>query len=149
MTLALAQSFIDAKDKTKDKDAHIRQVQLNSVRYYLDWIFKGRFSSASHAWDTGMSTRRSLTLWKGGMWRDDSEWRDDAAAHFDETQKKVVGHLDKENASSNIDGETTISVSWRGGGDIKDATVTDWTLDTLKRVAMEFPEHVMACPMRT
>jgi hypothetical protein len=57
--------------------------------------------------------------------------------------------LDKQNAHSEIDGETTITVSWRGGGDIKDATVTDWTVDTLKRVAMEFPEHVMACPMRT
>jgi hypothetical protein len=57
--------------------------------------------------------------------------------------------IDKQDTSSNIDGETTIAVSWRGGGDIKDATVTDWTLETLKRVAMEFPEHVMACPMRT
>ncbi|KAJ7195812.1 hypothetical protein GGX14DRAFT_674473, partial [Mycena pura] len=57
--------------------------------------------------------------------------------------------LHKDNAKSEIDGETTISVSWRGGGDIKDATVTDWTLETLKPVAMEFPEHVMACPMRT
>ncbi|KAJ7258577.1 hypothetical protein C8J57DRAFT_1073542 [Mycena rebaudengoi] len=57
--------------------------------------------------------------------------------------------IDKQDTSSNIDGETTIAVSWRGGGDIKDATVTDWTLETLKRVAMEFPEHVMACLMRT
>ncbi|KAF7344070.1 hypothetical protein MVEN_01696600 [Mycena venus] len=35
------------------------------------------------------------------------------------------------------------------GGDIKDESVTDWTFATLKAVAMEFPEHVMACPMRT
>ena len=51
--------------------------------------------------------------------------------------------------SKNIEGETTISVAWIGGGDIKDAKVTDWTLETLKAVALEFPEHVMACPMRT
>ncbi|KAF7328408.1 hypothetical protein MVEN_02556500 [Mycena venus] len=57
--------------------------------------------------------------------------------------------VDKSNSSSNIDGETTISVSWKGGGDIKDAEVSDWTLASLKAVAMEFPEHVMACPMRT
>ncbi|KAF7343734.1 hypothetical protein MSAN_01954000 [Mycena sanguinolenta] len=68
---------------------------------------------------------------------------------FSGIQVSASASLDKEDSKSNIDGETTISVSWRGGGDIKDATVTDWTLDTLKRVAMEFPEHVMACPMRT
>jgi hypothetical protein len=57
--------------------------------------------------------------------------------------------VDKSDSSSNIDGETIISVSWKGGGDIKDAEVSDWTLASLKAVAMEFPEHVMACPMRT
>ncbi|KAF7341631.1 hypothetical protein MSAN_02060600 [Mycena sanguinolenta] len=68
---------------------------------------------------------------------------------IDGIQVSAKASLDKEDSNNNTDGETTISVSWRGGGDIKDATVTDWTLDTLKRVAMEFPEHVMACPMRT
>ncbi|KAF8212688.1 hypothetical protein K438DRAFT_1662231 [Mycena galopus ATCC 62051] len=68
---------------------------------------------------------------------------------FSAVQVSGEGAIDKQDTSSNIDGETTIAVSWRGGGDIKDATVTDWTLETLKRVAMEFPEHVMACPMRT
>ncbi|KAF7317696.1 hypothetical protein MKEN_00857300 [Mycena kentingensis (nom. inval.)] len=57
--------------------------------------------------------------------------------------------VDKQDLSSSIDGETTISVSWKGGGDIKNGDVSDWTLQTLKAVAMEFPEHVMACPMRT
>lgn len=55
----------------------------------------------------------------------------------------------KENSSVDIDGETTISVSWRGGGEIKDKTVTDWTLKSLKDVAMAFPEHVMTNPLRT
>ena len=60
---------------------------------------------------------------------------------------EAKGGVKKEN--KNIDGETTISVSWTGGGDIKDGDVKDWTLETLKAVALEFPEHVMACPMRT
>jgi hypothetical protein len=55
----------------------------------------------------------------------------------------------KTNFESSYEGETTISVSWTGGGDIKDESVTDWTFASLKAVAMEFPEHVMACPMRT
>ncbi|CAK5273697.1 unnamed protein product [Mycena citricolor] len=59
------------------------------------------------------------------------------------------GALAKTDASKEMQGETTIAVSWKGGGDIKDATVMDWTLESLKSVAMEFPEHVMACPMRT
>ncbi|CAK5267431.1 unnamed protein product [Mycena citricolor] len=59
------------------------------------------------------------------------------------------GALEKKDASKGIEGETTIAVSWKGGGDIKDATVSDWTLSSLKSVAMEFPEHVMACPLKT
>ncbi|KAK7435786.1 hypothetical protein VKT23_019484 [Stygiomarasmius scandens] len=59
------------------------------------------------------------------------------------------GKVEKNSGEMNIDGETTIAVSWRGGGDIKDEKVEDWTLATLKAVAMEFPEKVMACPMRT
>ncbi|KAJ7268391.1 hypothetical protein C8J57DRAFT_1509577 [Mycena rebaudengoi] len=55
-----------------------------------------------------------------------------------------VYRLAKVSGEAAIDKQET-----QGGGDIKDATVTDWTLETLKRVAMEFPEHVMACPMRT
>ncbi|KAF7343735.1 hypothetical protein MSAN_01954100 [Mycena sanguinolenta] len=73
----------------------------------------------------------------------------EAEMRFGAVEVSGTGAVDKDNTSSNIDGETTIAVSWRGGGDIKDATVTDWTLETLKSVAMEFPEHVMACPMRT
>ncbi|KAF7346624.1 Major facilitator superfamily MFS-1 [Mycena sanguinolenta] len=73
----------------------------------------------------------------------------EAQMRFGAVEVSGAGSVDKESMSSNIDGETTIAVSWRGGGDIKDATVTDWTLDTLKRVAMEFPEHLMACPIRT
>lgn len=64
---------------------------------------------------------------------------------------QVTGEAEgkKEDFQSSFKGETTICVSWSGGGDIKDGTVTEWTLESLKDVAMEFPEHVMACPMRT
>ncbi|KAJ7688056.1 hypothetical protein B0H17DRAFT_938797 [Mycena rosella] len=55
----------------------------------------------------------------------------------------------KKDLESSYKGETTISVSWTGGGDIKDETVTDWTLANLKAVAMEFREKIMSCPMRT
>ena len=88
------------------------------------------------------------------------------------------GGFVKDNA--NIDGETTISVSWRGGGKIEDTMVKamkkkkkpegekpkeeeklkvedplakdgsdGWTLQTLKEVAMAFPEHVRKCPSYT
>ena len=62
----------------------------------------------------------------------------------------VSGERDlmKTGVSSNIDGETTIAVSWRGGGDMKDGTDV-CSLETLKKVVMKFPEHAMACPMRT
>ncbi|KAJ7093719.1 hypothetical protein C8R44DRAFT_989861 [Mycena epipterygia] len=55
----------------------------------------------------------------------------------------------KTDLESKYEAETTISVVWTGGGDIKDESVNDWTLATLKAVSMEFPERVMACPMRT
>ncbi|KAJ7483182.1 hypothetical protein FB451DRAFT_101262 [Mycena latifolia] len=48
-----------------------------------------------------------------------------------------------------IDGETTIAVSWKGGGDILDGRVADWSLESLKAVVMEFPRKAMACPART
>ncbi|KAJ5618489.1 hypothetical protein N7528_006600 [Penicillium herquei] len=54
MTLALAQSIID-----KDGYDH-----ATSVRYFLDWLDNGRFSSAATSWDVGRTTRLSLTYWK-------------------------------------------------------------------------------------
>ena len=59
------------------------------------------------------------------------------------------GQVEATNTASTIDGETTINVSWRGGGDIKDESIVRWTLDNLRTVAMEFPEHVMAYPTRS
>lgn len=75
---------------------------------------------------------------------------------------KVGGSGDggKKDESSKIDGDTTITISWSGGGSIMDGivgvenlkvggTVVDWSLDNLKKVAMEFPGHVKTCPMLT
>ena len=44
--------------------------------------------------------------------------------------------------------ETTITVNWNGGGDIKDADET-WSIETLTKVAAAFPTKVAACPQRT
>ncbi|RYN29788.1 hypothetical protein AA0112_g7086 [Alternaria arborescens] len=41
--------------------------------------------------------------------------------------------------------KTTISVKWSGGGDIRDDKITNWDLESLKKVAMIFPDAVAAC----
>ena len=48
-----------------------------------------------------------------------------------------------------IDGESTIFVSCRGGGDFMDGTATSWTLASLKAAAMKFPGKAMVNPART
>ncbi|KAJ7314681.1 hypothetical protein DFH08DRAFT_716451 [Mycena albidolilacea] len=62
---------------------------------------------------------------------------------------KGTAEGNKKDLKFSYEGKTTTSVSWTGGGDIKDESVIDWTFATLKAVAMELPEHVMACPMCT
>ena len=44
--------------------------------------------------------------------------------------------------------ETTITVNWNGGGDIK-APGETWSIETLTKVAAAFPTNVAACPQRT
>jgi hypothetical protein len=44
--------------------------------------------------------------------------------------------------------ETTISVNWSGGGQIK-PEAEEWTLESLMRAAAGFPTKVAACPQRT
>lgn len=43
------------------------------------------------------------------------------------------------------DWEFQNSVNWAGGGDIRDDAIKEWTLTTLKQVAMSFPDAVAAC----
>lgn len=70
---------------------------------------------------------------------------------FDAKAVQVQGEAEGHKASldSAYEGETNISVSCVGGGDIKDEKITNWDLESLRAVAMEFPEKVMAVPMRT
>lgn len=44
--------------------------------------------------------------------------------------------------------ETTVTVNWSGGGQIKPDN-EDWTLDTLVKAASSFPSRVATCPQRT
>ncbi|KAF2793408.1 hypothetical protein K505DRAFT_417828 [Melanomma pulvis-pyrius CBS 109.77] len=44
--------------------------------------------------------------------------------------------------------ECTVSVSWMGGGQIKDETTT-WDLDSMHKAAAAFPAKVASCPQRT
>jgi hypothetical protein len=46
------------------------------------------------------------------------------------------------------DTETSISVNWSGGGQIKDPN-TKWDMETMLRVAAQFPDLCAACPQRT
>ena len=48
-----------------------------------------------------------------------------------------------------IQGETTIAVSYNGGGDISCPWAADWTLESLKEALQTFPERAMRFPMLT
>ena len=55
MTLALAQSFIDAGG---------RYDHAKSIQYFVEWLTEGRFSSTGeYAWDEGVSTQLALSIW--------------------------------------------------------------------------------------
>ncbi|KAF3926839.1 hypothetical protein ABW20_dc0102331 [Dactylellina cionopaga] len=54
----------------------------------------------------------------------------------------------KDDSSTLKNAKTRISVTWAGGGDIRDDKITEWTMESLKQVAMGFPDAVAACPQR-
>lgn len=54
MTLALSQSIIDAEGAYD---------HALSIKYFLEWMFGGRFSTIDTAWDVGLSTRMALLSW--------------------------------------------------------------------------------------
>ncbi|KAJ5700422.1 hypothetical protein N7536_003435 [Penicillium majusculum] len=59
MTLALACSF---------NKSNMQYNHELSIRYFIEWITKGHFSTVNHSWDVGRSTRTSLRMWvKYGM----------------------------------------------------------------------------------
>ncbi|KAH0527244.1 hypothetical protein TsFJ059_002268 [Trichoderma semiorbis] len=62
-------------------------------------------------------------------------------------------NLGEEFASSALESalretETTITVSWSGGGQIK-PDEEEWTLESLIRAASGFPSRVLTCPQKT
>ncbi|MCJ1398739.1 hypothetical protein MMC11_001940 [Xylographa trunciseda] len=57
------------------------------------------------------------------------------------------GGYDKSSALQNS--ETTISVTWSGGGNITPPGLKDWDMATLKQIAVAFPAMVAAAPVRT
>ncbi|KAJ7780007.1 hypothetical protein B0H16DRAFT_729585 [Mycena metata] len=90
------------------------------------------------------------------------------AAHKESVKEKIKGqfnvgaqsgsefHLGNSSSSSTgssygaelWQSETTISVSWSGGGQIKQPD-EEWSIDLLFQVAAAFPAKVAACPQRT
>ncbi|GAO18648.1 uncharacterized protein UV8b_03395 [Ustilaginoidea virens] len=54
--------------------------------------------------------------------------------------------IDKQKTVQNS--ETTITVNWNGGGDIKEPHEL-WSIESLTRVAAAFPNNVARCPQRT
>lgn len=61
---------------------------------------------------------------------------------------KVEGNLAIAKANLSLNTETTIQVSWQGGGIIKPPEEA-WTLESLTRAAARFPDHVAVSPQRT
>ncbi|KAK1504444.1 hypothetical protein CTAM01_03751 [Colletotrichum tamarilloi] len=54
---------------------------------------------------------------------------------------------DKVDVNDETNTETTITISWSGGGDIKPDDIGDWNISTLTKVAMEFPDKVAICKL--
>ncbi|KNB12204.1 hypothetical protein FOXG_11844 [Fusarium oxysporum f. sp. lycopersici 4287] len=54
-------------------------------------------------------------------------------------------HGGVENNSNDKKARTKISVTWSGGGDIRNDNIKEWTLESLKAVAMSFPDAVAVC----
>jgi ADP-ribosylglycohydrolase len=91
MTLALAQSFINP-ERAYDHVA--------SIRNFLDWQFHGRFSTSTHAWDVGMSTRESLYIWKRCI-PEHSVPGEVSTSDIQATQRKIDQALKFEKCSGN------------------------------------------------
>ncbi|KAK0549211.1 hypothetical protein OC846_004165 [Tilletia horrida] len=59
-----------------------------------------------------------------------------------------TGAFSKAKANLEMNTETTVQVSWLGGGIIKPPEEA-WTVDSLARAATRFPDHVAQSPQRT
>lgn len=85
MTLALAQSFIDA---------HGHYDHRASIQNYLDWLNRGAFSTTDYAWDVGVSTRLALSLW-------DAPSSSSSSLRTDDAQRAVDAKLDRDSRCGN------------------------------------------------
>lgn len=80
MTLALAQSLIDAEH---------RYDHVLAIKYFLQWWESGRFSTTDVSWDVGISTGQALSCWKKGL------------ADAESTQQTINNKLKHESCSGN------------------------------------------------
>jgi ADP-ribosylglycohydrolase len=81
MTLALACSFFKSNMQYNHK---------LSIRYYVEWLTTGRFSTVNYAWDMGHSTHSALTIWKNSGMSD-----------IELAQAEINARLDKNQCSGN------------------------------------------------
>ncbi|PWN86839.1 hypothetical protein FA10DRAFT_289427 [Acaromyces ingoldii] len=74
----------------------------------------------------------------------------EGAITYANTSFDVSGEVAYQSAKANLElnTETTIQVSWQGGGVIKPPN-EPWTIESLTRAAARFPDHVAESPQRT
>ncbi|KAK1753658.1 hypothetical protein QBC47DRAFT_430507 [Echria macrotheca] len=75
----------------------------------------------------------------------------DAAINFTKENfaLDVNGEFSKNDNSFLEENETTVSVTWSGGGQEIKKPEEDWTLETMRAAALKFPDLVSRTPMRT
>ncbi|KAF3008205.1 hypothetical protein E8E14_008744 [Neopestalotiopsis sp. 37M] len=87
--------------------------------------------------------------------KDKSKLRDikaSAEINFDKVPGLSVnakGEVNMAEADTSAVAETNVSVSWSGGGEIKDPSIKEWGVKELKAAAIEFPDKVAKFPQRT
>jgi hypothetical protein len=62
---------------------------------------------------------------------------------------KAKGAVSMDDLKAENEAESSISVSWMGGGDVKDDSIHEWNIENLKKAAVEFPDRVQRTPQRT
>ncbi|KAF2805525.1 uncharacterized protein BDZ99DRAFT_450125 [Mytilinidion resinicola] len=74
-----------------------------------------------------------------------------AAIEFtkDKLEVGVNGQFNRDTTEFLKENETTVSVTWTGGGQNIKGPAEDWTFETMKAAALKFPQLVSQTPMRT
>ncbi len=70
------------------------------------------------------------------------------AENFSMDSYNISDNKSLSNSSALKETETTISVNWMGGGQIKDPK-TSWDIDSVYGAAASFPSFVAATPQKT